>query len=204
MTYIDLHAGNYLLRYEGNVGALGVGQITVTPSLRGTLVDLDNFETSGSNSVTGNIYDDDHIASVNTLLTVTGAGGSSATLDPQSGSEATATINGKYGVLTMELDGNYTYKLNSGVSLANITSKETFTYTLNDQNGHSDSAMLTIEMNPQVVSTAEADRVIGSAYGDTLIHELLNTTDATMGTAPRIAGATSRWHRATRSILAIC
>lgn len=188
LTGIDLHAGNYLLRYEGNVGALGVGQITVTPSLRGTLVDLDNFETSGSNSVTGNIYDDDHIASVHTLLTVTGAGGSSATLDPQSGSEATATINGKYGVLTMELDGNYTYQLNSGVSLANITSKETFTYTLNDQNGHSDSATLTIEMNPQVVSTAEADRVIGSAYGDTLIYELLNTTDATGGN-----GATDSW-----------
>lgn len=48
--------------------------------MKGTIIDLQNFETSTANSVTGNIYDGDHIASVHTLLTVNGTGGSAATL----------------------------------------------------------------------------------------------------------------------------
>ncbi|ATF48494.1 large repetitive protein [Citrobacter werkmanii] len=176
-----LHAGNYRLDYTGNAGALGLGTITITPSVKGTIVDLDNFETAGVNSVTGNIYDGDHIASVHTLLTVNGAGGSTATLDPLGSSTASATINGLYGKLTMGIDGHYTYILNSDVSLESIKTKETFSYTLNDQKGHTDSATLTIDMNPQVISTAEADRVIGSAYGDTLIYHLLSANNATGG-----------------------
>ncbi|QCA17382.1 BapA prefix-like domain-containing protein [Citrobacter freundii] len=176
-----LHAGNYRLDYTGNAGALGLGTITITPSVKGTIVDLDNFETAGVNSVTGNIYDGDHIASVHTLLTVNGAGGSTATLDPLGSSTASATINGLYGKLTMGIDGHYTYTLNSDVSLESIKTKETFNYTLNDQKGHTDSATLTIDMNPQVISTTEADRVIGSAYGDTLIYHLLSANNATGG-----------------------
>ncbi|WP_213133516.1 BapA/Bap/LapF family large adhesin [Citrobacter sp. FP75] len=175
-----LHAGNYRLDYTGNAGALGLGTITITPSVKGAIVDLDNFETAGTNSVTGNIYDGDHIASVHTLLTVNGAGGS-ATLDPLGSSTASATINGLYGKLTIGIDGHYTYALNSDVSLESIKTKETFTYTLNDQKGHTDSATLTIDMNPQVVSTVDADRLIGSVYGDTLIYHLLSANDATGG-----------------------
>lgn len=176
-----LHAGNYRLDYTGNAGALGLGTITITPSVKGTIIDLDNFETAGVNSVTGNIYDGDHIASVHTLLTVNGAGGSTATLDPLGSSTASATINGLYGKLTIGIDGHYTYALNSDVSLASIKTKETFNYTLNDQKGHTDSATLTIDMNPQVISTAEADRVVGSVYGDTLIYHLLSANNATGG-----------------------
>ncbi|EMF0720256.1 BapA prefix-like domain-containing protein [Citrobacter freundii] len=185
---VVLHAGNYRLDYTGSVGALGVGTITITPSVKGSIIDLDNFETSGVNSVTGNIYDGDHIASVHTLLTVNGAGGSTATLDPLGSSLSSATVNGLYGKLTMGIDGHYTYTLNSDVSLASIRTKETFTYTLNDQKGHTDTATLTIDMNPQVVSTVDADRVIGSAYGDTLIYHLLSANDATGGN-----GTTDTW-----------
>ena len=86
-----------------------------------------------------------------------------------------------YGKLTIGIDGHYTYALNSDVSLSTIVTKETFTYTLNDLNGHTDTATLTINMNPQVVSTVDADRLTGSAYGDTLIYHLLNANDATGG-----------------------
>jgi VCBS repeat-containing protein len=185
---LELHSGSYTLTYTGNVGALSVGNITITPTVRGTTVDLDNFESTGTNAVTGNIFDGsgstgaaDQLASVHTLLTVNGAGGSTATLDPLTNSNAAATINGLYGQLTIGVDGHYSYALNSGVSLANITQKETFTYTLNDQRGHTDSATLTIDMNPQTVSTAQADRVVGSIYGDTLIYHLLSSNDATGG-----------------------
>ena len=180
LSGIVLHSGNYRLDYTGSVGALGLGNITITPSVKGTIIDLQNFETSAANSVTGNIYDGDHIASVHTLLTVNGTGGSTATLDPL-GNTTSAIINGLYGKLTIDIDGHYTYALNSDVSLASITTKETFNYTLNDQQGHTDTATLTIDMNPQVVSTVDADRLTGSAYGDTLIYHLLNANNATGG-----------------------
>jgi VCBS repeat-containing protein len=190
---IVLHTGNYRLDYTGSVGALGLGNITITPSVKGTIIDLQNFETSAANSVTGNIYDGDHVASVHTLLTVNGTGGSTATLDPL-GNTTSAIINGLYGKLTIGIDGHYTYALNSDVSLTSITTKETFTYTLNDQNGHTDTATLTINMNPQVVSTADADRLTGSAYGDTLIYHLLNANDATGGNVGNVGnGPTDTW-----------
>lgn len=72
LSGVVLHPGNYRLDYTGSVGALGLGNITITPSVKGTIIDLQNFETSTANSVTGNIYDGDHIASVHTLLTVNG------------------------------------------------------------------------------------------------------------------------------------
>lgn len=190
LSGIVLHPGNYRLDYTGSVGGLGLGNITITPSVKGTIIDLQNFETSTANSVTGNIYDGDHIASVHTLLTVNGTGGSTVTLDPLS-STTSAIINGLYGKLTIGIDGHYTYTLNSDVSLSTIVTKETFTYTLNDQNGHTDTATLTINMNPQVVSTVDADRLTGSAYGDTLIYHLLNANDATGGNISN--GATDTW-----------
>lgn len=190
LSGVVLHPGNYRLDYTGSVGGLGLGNITITPSVKGTIIDLQNFETSTANSVTGNIYDGDHIASVHTLLTVNGTGGSTATLDPLS-STTSAIINGLYGKLTIGIDGHYTYALNSDVSLSTIVTKETFTYTLNDQNGHTDTATLTINMNPQVVSTVDADRLTGSAYGDTLIYHLLNANDATGGNISN--GATDTW-----------
>ncbi|KAA0550799.1 BapA prefix-like domain-containing protein [Citrobacter braakii] len=190
---IMLHPGNYRLDYTGSVGALGLGNITITPSVKGTIIDLQNVETSAANSVAGNIYDGDHIASVHTLLTVSGTGGSTATLDPLS-STTSAIINGLYGKLTIGIDGHYTYALNSDVSLSTILTKETFTYTLNDQNGHTDTATLTINMNPQVVSTVDADRFTGSVYGDTLIYHLLNANDATGGNVGNVGvGPTDTW-----------
>jgi hypothetical protein len=91
----------------------------------------------------------------------------------------------------MNLDGSYIYTLKPGATVASITSKETFTYTLNDQNGHTDTATLTINMNPQMVSTAQHEVITGSVYGDTLIYHLLNANDATGGNISN--GATDNW-----------
>lgn len=53
-------------------------------------------------------------------------------------------------MLTIGVDGHYTYTLNSGVSLASMTTKETFTYKLTGDNGTSDTATLTIDMAIEV------------------------------------------------------
>ncbi|WP_213716523.1 BapA/Bap/LapF family large adhesin [Cedecea lapagei] len=176
----DLHSGTWTLSYVGNMGPLSVGTITVTPTVTGTSHLLDSF-TAQSTIVHGNLYDGtdsagaaDQLGSVHTLMTITGANGSTATLNPMTNSDAVATIQGQYGTLTIGIGGNYTYTLNPGVSPGSITNKEVFTYTLNDQNGHSDSATLTINMNPQIVSTAYGDIINGSsAYADTLVYHVL-------------------------------
>jgi|GEM_PF-146385 len=183
---LELDAGHYTVSFTGNLSGLAVGNITITPTLTGTTSHLDIFETSGSSSVHGNIFDGsdaagaaDQLASVHTTLSISGAG-SSATLDPAA-SASTATVLGKYGALQFNLDGSYTYTLNNGVSLSTMSSKETFSYTLNDKNGHTDTATLTINMNPQMASTDQNDVLTGSAYGDTLIYHLLNGASATGG-----------------------
>lgn len=176
----DLHSGTWTLTYTGNMGPLGVGNITVTPTVTGTSHLLDSF-TAQSTVVHGNLYDGsdssgaaDQLGSVHTLLTINGVNGSTATLNPQTNSSAVATIQGQYGTLTIDISGNYTYTLNAGVAPGSIVNKETFTYTLNDQNGHSDTATLTINMNPQFVSTAYGDIINGSsAYADTLVYHVL-------------------------------
>ncbi len=182
LTGLDLNAGTYTLSFTGSVPGLGVGTITITPSVNGTTYSLSNFDVTGSHTVNGNIFDGtdsggvlDQLHSVDTRLSVTGYNGVTTTLDPYTGS-ATVNITGHYGILAIGADGHYTYTLNSGVSLSTMTSKETFNYTLTDSAGRTDSATLTINMAPQFISSEHNDAITGTAYGDTLIYQVLNST----------------------------
>lgn len=185
LSGLELDAGTYTLNFTGTNTLAGAA--TITPRVIGTTVDLDNFETSGTHTVLGNIFDGsdaagamDQLNTVNTRLSISGYNGSAATLDAAANTTS-ATIQGHYGSLQINLDGAYTYTLNNGVAMSSITSKEVFTYQLDDKMGHTDSATLTIDMAPQIVSTNQNDVLIGSAYGDTLIYHLLNSADATGG-----------------------
>lgn len=185
LSGLELDAGTYTLNFTGTNTLAGAA--TITPRVIGTTVDLDNFETSGTHTVLGNIFDGsdaagamDQLNTVNTRLSISGYNGSAATLDAAANTTS-ATIQGHYGTLQINLDGAYTYTLNNGVAMSSITSKEVFTYQLDDKIGHTDSATLTIDMAPQIVSTNQNDVLIGSAYGDTLIYHLLNGADATRG-----------------------
>ncbi|WP_329540118.1 Ig-like domain-containing protein [Salmonella enterica] len=185
LSGLELDAGTYTLNFTGTNTLAGAA--TITPRVIGTTVDLDNFETSGTHTVPGNIFDGsdaagamDQLNTVNTRLSISGYNGSAATLDAAANTTS-ATIQGHYGTLQINLDGVYTYTLNNGVAMSSITSKEVFTYQLDDKMGHTDSATLTIDMAPQIVSTNQNDVLIGSAYGDTLIYHLLNGADATGG-----------------------
>ncbi|POT56297.1 Ig-like domain repeat protein [Citrobacter amalonaticus] len=182
----ELTAGHYTVNFTGTMGGLAVGDVTITPNVTGTTWHLNTWDVNTA-TVNGNIFDGsdaagahDQLSTVHTLLTVNGYNGSTATLNP-TGSTSSATIQGHYGALTMNLDGSYTYTLKPGTTVASMTTKETFTYTLNDQNGHTDTATLTINMNPQLASSSQHDVITGSAYGDTLIYHLLNANNATGG-----------------------
>ncbi|MFL7889265.1 BapA/Bap/LapF family large adhesin [Enterobacter pseudoroggenkampii] len=196
LTGLDLNAGTYTLNFTGSVPGLSVGTITITPSVNGTTYSLSDFDVTGSHTVNGNIFDGtdsggvlDQLHSVDTRLSVTGYNGVTTTLDPYTGS-ATVNITGHYGILAIGADGHYTYTLNSGVSLSTMTSKETFNYTLTDANGNTDSATLTINMAPQFISSEHNDAITGTAYGDTLIYQVLNSTvgNATAGNVSSAGG----------------
>ncbi|MFV7477277.1 BapA/Bap/LapF family large adhesin [Enterobacter pseudoroggenkampii] len=196
LTGLDLNAGTYTLNFTGSVPGLSVGTITITPSVNGTTYSLSDFDVTGSHTVNGNIFDGtdsggvlDQLHSVDTRLSVTGYNGVVTTLDPYTGS-ATVNITGHYGILAIGADGHYTYTLNSGVSLSTMTSKETFNYTLTDANGNTDSATLTINMAPQFISSEHNDAITGTAYGDTLIYQVLNSTvgNATAGNTSSAGG----------------
>ena len=196
LTGLDLNAGTYTLSFTGSVPGLSVGTITITPSVNGTTYSLSNFDVTGSHTVNGNIFDGtdsggvlDQLHSVDTRLSVTGYNGVTTTLDPYTDS-ATVNIVGHYGTLAIGADGHYTYTLNSGVSLSTMTSKETFNYTLTDSAGRTDTATLTINMAPQFISSEHNDAITGTAYGDTLIYQVLNSTvgNATAGNVSSAGG----------------
>ncbi len=194
---LDLNAGTYTLNFTGSMGPLGLGQISITPYVTGTTVFLNSELTTAGHTVTGNIFDGsdsggvlDQLHSVDSRLSITSYTGTVTTLDPYTTATATANIQGHYGVLNIGVDGHYTYTLNSGVSLASMTTKETFTYKLTGDNGTTDTATLTIDMAPKFVSSEHSDTFTGSAYGDTLIYEVLNNT-AGNGTAGN--GSNDHW-----------
>lgn len=196
LTGLDLNAGTYTLSYTGSVPGLSVGNITITPSVNGTTYSLTDFDATGTHTVNGNIFDGtdsggvlDQLHSVDTRVSITGYNGVTTTLDPYTGSTA-VNITGHYGTLAITADGEYTYTLNSGVSLSSMTSKETFNYTLTDATGKTDSASLTINMAPQFISSEHNDVITGTAYGDTLIYQVLNNTvgNATGGNVSSTAG----------------
>jgi len=197
LSSLDLDAGTYTLSFTGTAGPLSIGGITITPSVTGTSVFLNNDETTSGHSVIGNIFDGtdsqgalDQLASVDTRLSITGYDGHVSTLDPYTTSNATATVVGHYGTLSVGVDGSYTYTLNSGISLATMTSKEVFNYTLTAANGQTDSASLTINLSPQMISTNHNDTLTGSVYGDTLIYHVLDTT---VGAATGGNGTGDHW-----------
>ncbi|HDR2592452.1 TPA: BapA prefix-like domain-containing protein [Enterobacter bugandensis] len=182
LTGLDLEAGTYTLSYTGRMGPLGVGNITITPSVTGTSYSLSQFDATGTHTVDGNIFDGtgsagtmDQLHSVDTRVSITGYDGVTTTLDPYTGSTQ-SSITGHYGTLAIAADGSYTYTLNPGISLSTITTKEVFNYTLTDANGTTDTASLTINMAPKFISSEHNDVISGTAYGDTLIYQVLNST----------------------------
>ncbi|MWL75498.1 adhesin, partial [Escherichia coli] len=125
LTGLDLDAGTYTLSYTGRVGALSVGNITITPSVTGTSFSLSQFDSTSGHTVNGNIFDGtdsqgamDQLHSVDTRLSITGFNGVTSTIDPYESSSATVTVQGRYGTLSIAADGDYTYTLKSGVALS--------------------------------------------------------------------------------------
>ncbi|MBK0004296.1 Ig-like domain-containing protein, partial [Erwinia sp. S38] len=149
------------------------------------LMAVESFDTDGeaSGTVHGNVHDGDTTTHTGATLSIDGI---SLTDD----GTASTTVDGLYGTLTINADGTYSYELNEGITAADITSKEVFSYSLVETDGSITLNSLTIDLAPAVTGTSEDDSVSGSAYNDTftlgdgadtVVYHLLDQDDSTGG-----------------------
>ena len=199
LSDINLTSGAYTLNISTKTsGLLSLGALSV--SIQGKSVEVGDFHTGNSTSVSGNIFDGsesenikaDQLVSTTTTLTINGADGRSTTLNAYSNvaDMTSATVKGQYGTLDIKLDGTYTYTLTANTSLSSLTSKEHFTYTLTAADGTTSTAILVIDLKPQITGSNFGDVLNSTVYNDaftlkagadTLVYKVLNGADATGG-----------------------
>ncbi len=92
-------------------------------------------------SVNGNVTTNDELSedAANNVTSVTF--GSTTVAVPTTGS---VDINGNFGVLTLSADGSYTYAAN--VTANNVVGTDTFTYSLTDREGDTDTAEFSFDV----------------------------------------------------------
>ncbi|WPO98927.1 retention module-containing protein [Pseudomonas sp. HR96] len=182
-----------LARSETHASGNGTNSLPETISV--TATDKANVSATGSISV--NITDDVPRAVNDTATadashqTVTGSVLSNDVqgADRMSGGPITpATLTGTYGNLVLNSSGNYIYTLNTNdpdyVALGSRTGSETFTYTLNDADGDTSQATLTINVAGAPGSVVISG--IGSSSGDVTVNE----ANLTLGSSPNAAALT--------------
>ena len=137
--------------YTTNTGATETVTVTVTGTNDGPVAvndtgAVDEDATLTVNQVNGIIDDNDTDLDASDVLTVT---------DIRTGTEAgsgtagilNAPLTGTYGSLTLQSDGSYTYVADQPAADAlavGIAATDTFTYTISDGNGGTDSAEIVI------------------------------------------------------------
>ncbi|WP_201550838.1 beta strand repeat-containing protein [Psychrobacter fjordensis] len=130
-----------------NDGLLNLGALA-SISIGATASTLTDYTVTGD-SVLGNVIDNDD--GIGQSITVTAVNG-----DPINGS---TTIDGDYGTLVIGSNGDYTYTPFKNNSVIGQT--DDFDYTINDGNGNTDTAALSIAINSD---GASAGRVSASSF----------------------------------------
>nr|WP_180103265.1 BapA/Bap/LapF family large adhesin [Acinetobacter sp. YH12133] len=194
----DLIAGEYILNVNvenitTNTGAFGAtpannGEFTVDTTLSVIETSLNDFTTiEGIYSEEGNLLEEDIVSNVATFTIQQGAetyrfeNGHIYQNDVLLQNQDSVNITGTYGILNVDASGKYTYTTQDG---SGIGQKESFTYTVNDVGGLSDTANLNIGIGASITGSRYDDSY--SSYGgvaDTVIYNVLEgaETDATGG-----------------------
>ncbi|MGZ0720562.1 BapA/Bap/LapF family large adhesin [Kluyvera cryocrescens] len=122
--------------------------------------------------------------------TITFANESGQQVTETAGSGVSQTLQGLYGTLVLHADGSYSYTLREGVSVADLTQREQFDYTIKAPDGSLSHGNLIIDLHPHVEGSDKSDTTASSAYddtytlgggGDTVVFNLLDNDDATGG-----------------------
>ncbi|WP_228727474.1 type I secretion C-terminal target domain-containing protein [Klebsiella sp. RHBSTW-00215] len=183
----SLAEGNYTLSLQNNVTAGTASTYTLGGAVTGVVIDTVTHYTVAGTNVSGNIQNgnnsggtEDFHGVLYASYTVAGhtstgsaeswtfnSNGSITTSNGSAVSGTSVTIFGDYGNLTMANNGSYTYSLKAGMDVSTITHKEVFAYTVNDSNGVSSGATLTIDLHPQITGSINGDDIHSTAYNDT-------------------------------------
>ncbi|MEB5930101.1 type I secretion C-terminal target domain-containing protein [Acinetobacter schindleri] len=194
----DLIAGEYILNVNvenitTNTGALGAtpannGEFTVDTTLSVIETSLNDFTTiEGIYSEEGNLLEDDIVSNIATFTIQQGAeiyrfeNGHIYQNDVLLQNQDSVNITGTYGILNVEASGKYTYTTQDGNSIGQI---ESFTYTVNDVGGLSDTANLNIGIGASITGSRYDDSYSSHVgVADTVIYNVLEDaeTDATGG-----------------------
>uniref|UniRef100_UPI00398A05F8 beta strand repeat-containing protein n=2 Tax=Acinetobacter indicus TaxID=756892 RepID=UPI00398A05F8 len=173
------------------------GEFTVDTTLSVIETSLNDFTTiEGIYSEEGNLLEEDIVSNVATFTIQQGAetyrfeNGHIYQNDVLLQNQDSVNITGTYGILNVDASGKYTYTTQDG---SGIGQKESFTYTVNDVGGLSDTATLTINIAKEFIGSQYSDFItdgtsandtFSSGLGaDTVIYNVLEgaETDATGG-----------------------
>ncbi|MBA0155039.1 type I secretion C-terminal target domain-containing protein, partial [Acinetobacter indicus] len=164
------------------------GEFTVDTTLSVIETSLNDFTTiEGIYSEEGNLLEEDIVSNVATFTIQQGAetyrfeNGHIYQNDVLLQNQDSVNITGTYGILNVDASGKYTYTTQDGNSIGQT---ESFTYTVNDVGGLSDTANLNIGIGASITGSRYDDSY--SSYGgvaDTVIYNVLEgaETDATGG-----------------------
>ncbi|UOH75589.1 Ig-like domain-containing protein [Acinetobacter schindleri] len=164
------------------------GEFTVDTTLSVIETSLNDFTTiEGIYSEEGNLLEEDIVSNVATFTIQQGAetyrfeNGHIYQNDVLLQNQDSVNITGTYGILNVEASGKYTYTTQDGNSIGQI---ESFTYTVNDVGGLSDTANLNIGIGASITGSRYDDSYSSHVgVADTVIYNVLEDaeTDATGG-----------------------
>ncbi|QYJ86453.1 tandem-95 repeat protein [Shewanella mesophila] len=156
---ITIGSTNVTFNYEGNTYTIQViGFMDDQGNIVQTIYTDENAATSyqvvvriaegdgySLPSTEGNVLSND-ITGADTAVSIIGVTTGDETSTGTSGNVA-ATIHGTYGNLVLNADGTYTYTITTNASDIPNDAVETFTYTMQDGDGDTSSALLSINVN---------------------------------------------------------
>lgn len=169
--------------------------ITITDDEPVAADDADSVTEDGPLSASGNVITDAEANGDNGAdtegadgVTVTGVAAGSST-DPVSG-DVDAVVTGKYGSITIDAEGNYTYTLDNtnplvqGLDQNESLTDEVFTYTVTDGDGDTSTTTVTITVN------GADDPVVITGLDGAGAEEIVDEDDLADGSSPDAAALT--------------
>ncbi|APD89099.1 Ig-like domain repeat protein [Alteromonas mediterranea] len=167
LTVNGLTEGLYRLSMSGTTGVGVAGSISV--DLTSTINYLDQFEVSGVQTATGNLFENDVLFGPTYDVTVSTDG--TTFQDPTGG----ITLVGEYGTLQIDETGAYTYTPDNTQAVFGGTLTDTFTYRIEYPDGTVEQAEFNVfvtasgEGVPEVVTTTSSESVSASDSSGTVV-----------------------------------
>lgn len=152
--FFEFEGKNVVVSYKGGTG----NDVTLTVNTAPVAIDdvkaVNQRATATGNVITGGTPDSDANGGVLSVVAIARGAGDPEDVDEDDG----ATIDGRFGSLTIAADGTYTYDANvEGRIAVGATATDVFTYTLSDGQGDEATATLSVTVTGSASGNADAN-----------------------------------------------